>query len=181
MPIRLDGIVNRDLFRPTAEGEARLLVLISAFSGQQEGLQGRTKLAKLDFLLRYPEFLERALLHRGVDAEDAAEATSDRNPVEQRMVRFRYGPWDPSYFALLGSLIGRRLIEVIPYSRGLGYRATPDGQRLARELSLDPAWQQTKQRADLLKRHFNLTGATLKTMVYDLFPEVTDAAWRETL
>ena len=30
------------------------------------------------------------------------------------MMRYRYGPWDPSYFAVLGSLVGRELIEVVP-------------------------------------------------------------------
>lgn len=173
--------MNRELFRPTAEGEARLLLLINAFSRQQEGLQGRTKLAKLDFLLRYPEFLERALIAKGVDPDDAAKTTTERNPVEQRMVRFRYGPWDPSYFSLLGSLIGRGLIEVIPYGRGLGYRATDKGRALAEELGGEPAFQQVRARSVLLKRHFNQTGATLKKMVYELFPEVTDASWREAL
>jgi len=179
--VRLGVVVNRELFRPTAEGEARLLLLINAFSRQQEGLQGRTKLAKLDFLLRYPEFLERALIAKGIDADEAAEATSERNPVEQRMVRFRYGPWDPSYFSLLGSLIGRGLIEVIPYSRGLGYRATDNGKALARDLGTEPAFAQLARRSELLKRHFNQTGTTLKNMVYELFPEVTDASWRELL
>lgn len=181
MQVWLGTVVNRDLFRPTAEGEARLLVLIAAFSGRQEGLQGRTKLAKLDFLLRYPEFLERALLDRGAEPEVAAMATTERNPLEQRMVRYRYGPWDPSYFALLGSLIGRRLVEVIPYNRGLGYRATPDGRSLAKALGAEPAWSEIKERADLLKKHFDLSGSTLKDMVYRLFPEVADATWREAL
>ncbi len=173
--------MNRDLFRPTKEGEARLLVLIAAFSGRQEGLQGRTKLAKLDFLLRYPEFLERALLDRGVDPESASSATKERNPLEQRMVRFRYGPWDPSYYALLGSLIGRQLIEVIPYSRGLGYRATPEGRALSKALSREPAWSELHERADLLKRNFDLAGSTLKDMIYRLFPEVSGASWQEAL
>lgn len=173
--------MNRDLFRPSGEGEVRLLLLIAAFSGQQAGLEGRTKLAKLDFLLRYPEFLERALVERGADPSAVAEATSERNPLEQRMVRFRYGPWDPSYFALLGSLIGRRLIEVIPYDRGLGYRATLAGRELAKTLGAEPAWAEIKLRADLLKKHFNLSGSTLKNMVYDLFPEVANASWTDAL
>lgn len=41
----------------------RLLVLIDAFAGKagDQKLEGLTKLAKLDFLLRYPAFLERAI------------------------------------------------------------------------------------------------------------------------
>ena len=46
---------------------ARLLVLLDAFaeSGQDGAIEGLTKLAKLDFLLRYPVMLERALKAKG--------------------------------------------------------------------------------------------------------------------
>lgn len=42
---------------------ARLLVLLKAFSGRDgtKTIDGLTKLAKLDFFLRYPTYLERAL------------------------------------------------------------------------------------------------------------------------
>ncbi len=42
---------------------ARLLVLLSTFAGDDgsDTMEGLTKLAKLDFLLRYPVMLERAL------------------------------------------------------------------------------------------------------------------------
>jgi hypothetical protein len=40
----------------------RLLVLLEAFGGRRgdQPIEGLTKLAKLDFLLRYPVYLERA-------------------------------------------------------------------------------------------------------------------------
>ena len=42
---------------------ARLLILLGTFVGQNQtgSVEGLTKLAKLDFLLRYPVYLERAL------------------------------------------------------------------------------------------------------------------------
>src|ERR1035437_9606998 len=51
----------------------RLLVFLSAFAGKdgKGSVDGITKLAKLDFLLRYPVHLERALqvrAKRGIDA-----------------------------------------------------------------------------------------------------------------
>src|SRR5690349_10400694 len=107
-----------EAFAPTAEGEARLLLLIDAFSAEGEHLQGRVKLAKLDFLLRYPRFFERAMKARGrkrivTDAEDPA--------IEERMVRFRYGPWDPAYYSLIGRLLGRGLITTVPGGRYIGF------------------------------------------------------------
>ncbi len=59
--------MNNDILRrgsgpfvSTIDGEARLLLLIDAFSQGGSTLQGRTKLAKLDFLLRYPAFFHKA-------------------------------------------------------------------------------------------------------------------------
>src|SRR6266480_7920176 len=54
-----------ELFYPSPLGEGRLLILIDAFTSSSKSLEGRTKLAKLDFLLRYPAHLERALAVRG--------------------------------------------------------------------------------------------------------------------
>lgn len=171
--------MNPDLFRPTAEGEIRLLLLIDAFSNQAGGLQGRTKLAKLDFLLRYPAFFKRALVAR-TGSESPPDLPED-NPIEQRMVRYRFGPWDPSYFALLGSLIGRGLIQVVPYDRGLGYKTTDLGATLAGHMRDEQSWSTTANAIKLLRRHFNLSGTTLKRHIYDWFPEVSQARWRDEL
>jgi len=69
--------LTRPGFAGTRDGEARLLLLIDAFSGGADGLQGRTKLAKLDFLLRYPRFCRRAMRLRGVDIEIVTDPTEE--------------------------------------------------------------------------------------------------------
>jgi hypothetical protein len=97
------------------------------------------------------------------------------------MVRYRFGPWDPAYYALLGALIGRGLVEVVPYNRGLGYKTTGCGSELAASLQSEPAWQQLAASAAVLYRHFNQSGASLKKFVYDTFPEVGAASWTEEL
>ena len=56
--------MRKDLFFPSIEGEARILILINNFSAKLNCLEGRTKLAKLDFLLRYPGYFNRALVVR---------------------------------------------------------------------------------------------------------------------
>ncbi|MYD97254.1 MAG: hypothetical protein F4X98_07695 [Gammaproteobacteria bacterium] len=166
-------------FQPSLEGEARLLLLIEAFSRRTKVLEGRTKLAKLDFLLRYPTYYERALRIRRPELADSAPVTEP--DVESRMVRYRFGPWDPAYFALLGRLVGKGLVRPVPYARGLGYRATQSGRSMAAALRDEPAWVETAGRIELLRRHFDLTGATLKKFIYDNFPEVTQAKWGQSL
>ena len=166
-------------FQPSLEGEARLLLLIEAFSRGSKVLEGRTKLAKLDFLLRYPSFCARALQIRRPELVDATEGPEP--DLESRMVRYRFGPWDPAYYALLGRLIGKGLVRPAPFVRGIGYRATDKGRAIAVAIRGEPAWLDTAERIKLLRQHFDLSGANLKKFIYEHFPEVTRATWGQSL
>ena len=171
--------MRTDKFQPSLEGEARLLILIAAFSRGTKMLEGRTKLAKLDFLLRYPIYFDRALQIR------CPQSLTRQHPlqpdVESRMVRYRYGPWDPAYFALLGRLIGKGLVKPAPFARGIGYRVTDSGQALATALQNEEAWADVAQKIKILRQHFDLSGSTLKKFIYEHFPEVTRTTWGRSL
>src|SRR4051812_6425795 len=108
---------------PSVEGEARLLLLIDAFTTKTGSLEGRTKLAKLDFFLRYPPYLARALKLREPHVQIDVEPQEQQN-IENSMVRYRFGPWDPSYFTILGRLIGKGLVQPVPIRRGIGFKVT---------------------------------------------------------
>jgi hypothetical protein len=170
-----------ELFQPTAEAEGRLLLLIDGFTGRSRGLEGRTKLAKLDFFLRYPAFFRRALTIRAPEFTWPSGAESDAS-IENRMIRFRYGPWDPAYFAILGRLIGKGLIQTVPAARGgLMFRTTQTGEAVAKSLRAEDAWVATHQLVLLLKSDFDLNGSSLKDFIYAHFPEVSDATWGERI
>ena len=174
----------RVAFRATPDAEARLLLLIDAFSRRgtrPRTLEGRVKLAKLDFLLRYPVYAGRLLAQAGAPQEDIDEAAGEANPLEQRMVRYRYGPWDPAYYALLGSLIGRGLVEVVPLPRGFGYRTTERGQELAAAVAQDDSHRAVALRIALLRRWLDKQGSTLKNRIYEAIPEVSEAEWHTRL
>lgn len=171
-------------FRALPEAEARVLLLITVFSGRPsrpKALEGRVKLAKLDFLVRYPKYLARILRQRGVDKPTIASIDFEDNPLQNRMIRYRYGPWDPSYYAVLGSLIGRGLVEATPTSRGIGYRATVLGREVAELICSDGTWDSVYHRVTLVKRHLNLAGTTLKGLLYEAIPEMTEADWHKEL
>ena len=171
--------MRRELFQPTIESEARLLLLVNAFSSGSKFLEGRTKLAKLDFLLRYPHFFKRAISIKAPNAPinhiDAPET------VESRMVRYRYGPWDPVYFAVIGRLVGKGLIHVVPARNGTGYKTTQLGNVVAKRLAATSVWADVALRLRLLRKYFDLSGNSLKTFIYENFPEVTSAEWGEKL
>lgn len=167
-------------FRATNESEARLLLLIDAFTQANLSLQGRVKLAKLDFLLRYPQFYRRALIAKGRKPKESGEEAE--NNIEGRMVRYRYGPWDPAYYALLGSLLGRGLIETVPEGRYTGLRTTKVGHELAASIAQAPAWEQTAEHASRLRAAFRTTtGTNIMKFIYENFPEVSRASWGEKL
>lgn len=171
-------------FRALPEAEIRLLLLISAFSGTPEKpkeLEGRVKLAKLDFLVRYPNYLARVLRFRRVEGIVVAELEQQGSPLHDRMIRYRYGPWDPSYYAVLGSLIGRGLVDALPISRGIGYRTTELGRSLVDSILRDGTWADIELRTTLVKRHLDKAGTTLKKLLYEAIPEMTSADWYDEL
>jgi hypothetical protein len=87
---------RRAPYRASRDAEARVLLLIDGFSRKKTGprtLEGRVKLAKLDFLLRYPKHLATVLASRGLRDAQRDELDQQDSPLESRMMRYRYGPW----------------------------------------------------------------------------------------
>lgn len=171
--------MRRELFEPSVEGEARLLLLISAFSSGSGSLEGWTKLAKLDFFLRYPEYLRRAVALR--EPTDVDRLSVIPTEPGSRMVRYRYGPWDPAHYAIVGRLLSKGLVQRVPYARGVGFKATDLGIDVAKDLRRQESWSGYWEGCRILKKDFNLSGARLKEFIYRHFPEVAGAEWGERL
>src|SRR4051794_15678083 len=92
---------------------ARLLVLLRRCGeGRLPTIEGRTKLAKLDFFLRYPAFLERAQRALASRGEPITPYVASSAEVEAPMIRYRFGPWDPRYREFLAFLQTRGLVRV---------------------------------------------------------------------
>lgn len=162
---------------------ARLLVLISAFTGSGQGyaVEGLTKLAKLDFLLRYPVMLERALRARGCSIRDVQLEDHERQSVESQMVRYRFGPWDHRYREYLNILVGKGLVTVSVEGRKVVIALTEQGRRLALELRESPEFYDYARRSSLLKRHFDMKATTLMQFIYKTFPEVVSLRSNERI
>ena len=153
---------------------ARLLVLLDTFAeGDQGGpIEGLTKLAKLDFLLRYPVMLERALEARGCSTRDVQLEDHERYSVESEMVRYRFGPWDHRYRELLNFLVAKGLASVSVEGRMVVIAPTRAGRERAGVLTQHELFVQYARRGRLLKRHFDLTATNLMRFIYDTFPEI---------
>src|SRR6266849_5640620 len=138
---------------------ARILLLLDAFTTQRSSLEGLTKLAKLDFLLRYPTFLQRLMEKAGIDWPDGQQPSpAERLAVESRMVRYKYGPWDDRYYTIVGCLLGSGLAEQVPGRNRLALRTTDYGHELAAVLRQTQLWGVVAGRCRHLKKHFDVSG-----------------------
>lgn len=155
---------------------ARLLLLVEAVATRSGSLDGLTKLAKLDFLIRYPGMLRRLLVDDDVDitAIDGTDVLPRSEAVESRMIRYKYGPWDHLYYPLVGSLISRGLLESTTGRGRLALRPTSLGSDVASALREASSWTGIAARCGLVADHYNLSGNALKERIYADLPEAVD-------
>jgi hypothetical protein len=159
---------------------ARILVLLNAFSRPDSpAIEGITKLAKLDFLLRYPSCLEKALVARGVSIRNIPVDDFERLTIEARMVRYRFGPWDHRYRRFLNVLVARRLATVRTDGRTIQIDLSASGVALAAKLVAAPGFTRVHERALLLRKHLDLRARALMEFIYEQFPELTSLEFNE--
>jgi hypothetical protein len=153
---------------------ARLLVLIDTCgrTGRfTRRIDGRTKLAKLDFFLRYPTFLQRAqeVLAARSSIHVPYDATGEER--ESAMIRYRFGPWDPAYRNYLSFLESRGLLRVVG-SNVEGYSLSAAGRRLAEALVQTPEFAPIVARAQsMIGNLASWSGSELKDFIYEIFDE----------
>jgi hypothetical protein len=156
LPLSADNIVEFHA--------ARILLLIS-LCGTGNRIDGLTKMAKLDFFVRYPDFF--------AVAKNASPPVAEGNDtVESAMVRHHYGPWDKRYYHVLAYLEARQLIEVVKKKNGYLITLTPDGRKRAIALAGKPSFASLVERMRAVKKEFgSKSGSTLKKLIYNLFDE----------
>ena len=109
------------------------MLLLAANDKGSKSIEGITKLAKLDFLLRYPNCLERALVAANRNSELANVKEYERSTLESKMIRFKYGPWDSRYRRWLNLLASRGLATVELQKKTIVIELTDKGQKIAEQ------------------------------------------------
>lgn len=186
---RLEGtelaLVRNDL----AYHQARVLLLATAVAGSKghaNKLDGLTKLAKLDFLLRYPALAPQVLDR--LDAQDprlhlSVEEISEPTEVEAPMTRYKYGPWDDRYYAIIGALIGRGLLRYTSARKGsVAVAPTTTGRRLATQFAEEDLWTVIADRgAAIAEASAGMTGNALKDLIYQRLADLMDRPHRQVI
>jgi hypothetical protein len=179
------SVLREDL----AYHQTRILLLVDAVTraaGHGRKLDGLTKLAKLDFLVRYPALAPVILetlrnddnrLH--LTEEDTEMPTS----VESPMTRYKYGPWDDRYYPVIGALVGRGLLRYADNRRGhVALVSTTAGRRLVRALSTSDQWHDIRERCEAIaEASAGLTGSALKQLIYQRLDDLMDRPHGEVI
>lgn len=154
---------------------ARLIVLLGVLTGTDGvvPVKGLTKLAKLDFLLRYPLFLQRAVEYQGGNTDKIKVKPHETLSVESSMVRYRYGPWDFRYRRFLSLLAGMGLVNIVPEGRSMNITLTRGGVDLAHRISQMEEFGDFFDRSRVIRTHFDLGGTNLMRLMYKIFPELS--------
>ena len=153
---------------------ARILILLNEFSGKESRgeIEGLTKLAKLDFLLRYPAYLEKALAVEGKSSKLANVLDHERKSVEARMIRFKYGPWDFRYRRFINTLVGMGLLYIRLQGKSYHLCLTNKGVDVAKDIVQQESFKDISERARLIRINFNMSGTNLMKFIYKTFPEI---------
>jgi len=158
---------------------ARLVLLLKAAAGRSDKpVQGIMKLAKMDFLLRYPNCLVRALKAIGKEATAQEIPIEELNTIEARMIRFRYGPWDKRYRRWIAILVAKGLAHTYLEGRTVNVKLTDMGINVATQLSELDEFRPIANRSQIVVSSVGSYSATkLKDFIYRVFPEIVDMQW----
>ena len=151
---------------------SRILLLILICGTRDNNLKltklnGLTKLAKLDFFIRYPSLFERV-------PNSNNDIKKNNTVIESKMIRFHYGPWDHRYYQVLPFLESRNLlkIEKDPNRNSYLFLLTEEGKQLALDIKNDPNFKQLVDNITTVDDVLgDYSGNQLKILVYDLFKE----------
>jgi len=151
---------------------ARLLLLLS-ICGTSGTINSLTKMAKLDFFARYPEFffaarssISQSSQNMGQDMKESDEA------IESAMVRHHYGPWDKRYYHVLAYLEAKCLINISKEGKSYHIKLTDLGRNSAKALEKRSSFATIVERMKEVKVTFGAKNGTyLKNLIYRLFDE----------
>lgn len=162
--------------------EARLLILLrSVTKGGEGSVEGITKLAKIDFLLRYPLYFQRLVDRLNANRKRKIVVPLNKyetETVESKMIRFRYGPWDPRYRRWLAILVAKGLADTYLQGKTVHVKLTLQGTELAASLAEADVFQDLAARSELVARTVGTySGTRLKDTIYEVVPELTGMEW----
>lgn len=161
------------------EFHAARILLLTRYCGTRKRvtglyeIDGLTKMAKLDFFVRYPSFFRAA----------CGESLTGNGMTESPMIRYQYGPWDDRYYRVLSYLGARRLLRADRDGNKIRLVLEDVGRELAEDLASRQTFGHLLEHMQSVGRKFrNRSGNYLKSLIYAQFDtEVGQLPWGEAI
>ena len=148
------------------EFHAARIILLVYYCGVGKRIGGLTKIAKLDFFVRYPQFFFDLCKRLGKIVEVNTSTT------DSTMIRYHYGPWDKRYYHVLPYLEAKNLLKISRIKNQFQFQLTEHGVLAAKELSEVKEYAPIIDHMKAVKRELgNKTGSSLKRMIYEMFED----------
>jgi hypothetical protein len=142
---------------------ARLLLLLK-LCGTTGRIDSLTKMAKLDFFVRYPQFFAEACKALGEPFKSYPSIS------ESSMVRYHYGPWDQRYYHILAYLESRGLLDIRKERKNFVLILTSLGNQIAVCLEKESAYRRLVEQMHSVKKVLGQkSGTRLKGLIYEIF------------
>lgn len=153
---------------------ARLMILIYHLCGETDKrkIDGINKLAKLDFLLKSPKFLQRGLLKQ--NSKSIISVTNEESKsIDAKTNAFRYLPWDENYRRLLNVLIARGLVRISFEKDDYFIHITTKGVELVETMKNDKYLKEFFNRSKVINTNFGLYSERYLDNFFEKnFPEI---------
>ncbi len=144
---------------------ARLL-LIFLICGTNGRIDGLTKMAKLDFFVRYPQFFIKYCKLNNLPTNETTDY------IESNMIRYHYGPWDQRYYQILGYLKSRNLINLEKKGNTIVIQMTDLGKLKANAIKNSIQFSDIVSQISAVNIVLGKkSGTQLKNLVYETFDE----------
>lgn len=175
----IETIINID--SDDTNNIVRMLILLDTFAGRGKNgkVQGITKLAILDFLLKYPAALDKVLEkqeregNKAINKKRVILQSYEINSIDARMMKFNFAPWDLKYRRIVSILKAKDLIQIDIEGKKVVLGISNKGIDISRKLSDFNNYEYMAVRSKIIKTVFgNWSQRKLIDMMYLTFPEI---------
>lgn len=154
---------------------SRILILVSTFSAKKSSsseIINFSHLAKIDFLLRYPTVLRKALLIKGKSLRGLVIEKYEEKNIESEMIRFAFGPWDNGYREFIRMLSSKGLVEFGYDRSGSGISCTDLGQEVCERFIKQELFTPFFDRCKIIKSRLSYSERNLNELIYQSHPQI---------
>ncbi|MBZ9688443.1 hypothetical protein G9F72_019115 [Clostridium estertheticum] len=159
----------------------RMLMLMYTFAGRNQTgkIEGITKLAILDFLLRYPVALDKALENiesqgnKTIYKKKFKLQSYEVNSIDAKMMKFNFAPWDFKYRRIVHILSAKDLIRINTDGKKTVLVITSKGIDTSNKIKILKDYEYLIVRCSIVKTVFgSWSQKKLIEMIYSTFPEI---------